>query len=86
MKEQSPLQKVCMQYGKDCRALSNTYLLVKFLKANGQEEAAKQVEAARFNAKRIAKENYFANRKALQPEWKDWFEQFVEDMRKAEAE
>ena len=86
MKEQSPLQKVCMQYGKDCRALSNTYLFAKFLKANGQEEVAKQIEAACFNAKRIAKENYFANRKALQPEWKDWSEQFVEDICKAEAE
>lgn len=72
MKEQSPLQKVCMQYGKDCFAMSNTWALIQFLKSNGQHATALQVEAALSRAKTIAKCNYFTRRKVLQPDWKDW--------------
>jgi hypothetical protein len=71
-REQSPLQKVCMQYGKDCFALSNTWTLARFLRENGQVELANNVEIAINRARLIAKQNYFNNRKALQPDWKDW--------------
>lgn len=80
MKEQSPLQKVCMQYGKDCFAMGNTWTLIRFLKANGQHATALQVEAALGRAKTIARANYFARRKELQPDWKDWDAQMAEAM------
>jgi hypothetical protein len=80
MKEQSPLQKVCMQYGKDCFAMGNTWTLIRFLKANDQHVTALQVEAALSRAKSIARANYFARRKELQPDWKDWKEQMDEAM------
>lgn len=78
-REQSPLQKVCMQYGKDCFALSNTWTLARFLRENGQEEMAMAIDAAIYRAKAIARRNYFNNRKALQPDWKDWDAQREED-------
>lgn len=71
-KQQSPLQQVCMQYGKDCFRLSNSYELARFLRENGQEGMAMAVDAAIYRAKAIARRNYFNNRKALQPDWKDW--------------
>lgn len=71
-REQSPLQQVCMQYGKDCFRLSNSYELAKFLRENGLSVAAYEVEAAIIVAKRAARQNYFNNRKAIQPDWKDW--------------
>ena len=80
MKEQSPLQKVCMQYGKDCFAMSNTWALIQFLKANGQSGVANNVEIALMRAKSIARANYFARRKELQPDWKDWDAQVAEAM------
>lgn len=78
MKEQSPLQKVCMQYGKDCFAISNTWALIQFLRANGQHDVAHNVEIALSRAKTIARANYFARRKELQPDWKDWDTQRTE--------
>lgn len=80
MKEQSPLQKVCMQYGKDCFAMGNTWTLIRFLKANGQSDVAHNVEIALGRAKTIARANYFARRKELQPDWKDWDAQMAEAM------
>ena len=80
MAERSPLQKVCLQYGKDCFAMSNTWALIQFLKANGQRATASQVEAALSRAKTIARANYFARRKELQPDWKDWDAQMAEAM------
>lgn len=80
MKEQSPLQKVCMQYGKDCFAMSNTWTLIRFLRANGQGDVANNVEIALQRAKSIARANYFAKRKELQPDWKDWDTQMAEAM------
>ena len=80
MKEQSPLQKVCMQYGKDCFAMGNTWTLIRFLRANGQHDVANNVEIALMRAKSIARANYFARRKELQPDWKDWDAQMAEAM------
>lgn len=80
MKEQSPLQKVCMQYGKDCRALSNSYLLADYLRKNDSRDLASAVETAIARARTIARESYFAKRKELQPDWKDWKEQMDEAM------
>lgn len=80
MKEQSPLQKVCMQYGKDCFAMGNTWTLIRFLRANGQHDVANNVEIALMRAKTIARANYFARRKELQPDWKDWDVQMAEAM------
>jgi hypothetical protein len=80
MKEQSPLQKVCMQYGKDCFAMGNTWTLSRFLRANGQHDVANNVEIALMRAKSIARANYFARRKELQPDWKDWDAQMAEAM------
>lgn len=77
-REQSPLQKVCMQYGRDHFRLSNSYDLARFLRENGQAELAFAVDAAIYEAKNIARQNYFKNRKALQPDWKDWNEQIRE--------
>lgn len=80
MKEQSPLQKVCMQYGKDCFAIGNTWTLIRFLRANGQHDVANNVEIALTRAKSIARANYFTRRKELQPDWKDWDAQMAEAM------
>lgn len=74
-REQSPLQKVCMQYGRDHFRLSNSYELARFLRENGQHTDANAVEYAINQAKQLARLNYFKNRKALQPDWKDWNEQ-----------
>lgn len=74
-REQSPLQQVCMQYGKDCRRLSNSYELAKLLRESGEVGAAQAVEGAIQYAKNIVKQKYFYNRKAIQPDWKDWNEQ-----------
>lgn len=78
MAERSPLQKVCMQYGIDCRALSNSYTLSRFLRENGQPDMASNVEIAMARAKTVARQKYFANRKALQPDWKDWDQEYAE--------
>lgn len=77
--ERSPLQKVCLQYGIDCRALSNSYTLSRFLRENGQADMASNVEIAVARAKTVARQKYFANRKALQPDWKDWDEESAEN-------
>jgi hypothetical protein len=75
-----------MQYGKDHFRLSNSYDLARFLRENGQEATALSVEAAIYRAKNIARQNYFKNRKVLQPDWKDWNEQreeITDDMLRA---
>lgn len=74
-KAKTPLQQVCMQYGKDCRALSNSYLLERFLKENGFSAQAGDVGNAIAIAKQVARRNYFRDRKKLQPDWKDWDQQ-----------
>lgn len=79
-KDQSPIQKVCMQYGKDCFAMSNTYTLCRFLRDNGQGDIANNVEIAIRRAREIAKRNYFSARKELQPDWKDWNQQTQEQL------
>ena len=71
-KPQTELQKVCLQYGKDCWAFSNSYTLARFLRENGQPILASAVEDATYHAKEIAKRRYFEGRKALQPDWEDW--------------
>jgi hypothetical protein len=80
MAERSPLQKVCLQYGTDCRVLSNSHTLARFLRENGQPDMASNVEIAMARAKTVARQKYFTNRKALQPDWKDWDEQREHDL------
>lgn len=74
VKPRSKLQNVCMQYGKDCRDIANSYRLTKFLLENGQADLANNITIAISRARRIARDNYFKSRKELQPEWKDWNE------------
>lgn len=74
----SPLQQVCMQYGKDMRAVSNSHMLSQFLRLHGKKAEARAVETALETARVIARENYFKHRKSLQPDWKDWKEQWLE--------
>lgn len=76
--ERSPLQKVCLQYGLDYRALSNSYTLARFLRENGQPDMASNVEIALARAKSVARQKYFTNRKVLQPDWKNWDEVIAE--------
>lgn len=73
-KPQTELQKVCLQYGKDCWTFSNSHTLARFLRENGQPDPANNVEIAMNRAKEIAKRRYFAGRKAIQPDWEDWSE------------
>lgn len=79
MKNFTELQKVCLQYGKDCWELSNSYQLAEFLKRNGQKELGYAVQQAMSIAKSIARQRYFDSRKALDPEWKNWDEQNKEN-------
>lgn len=71
-KPQTELQKVCLQYGKDCWALGNSFTLARFLRSNGEPKLADAVEEAMYRAKGIAKQRYFEGRKAIQPDWEDW--------------
>lgn len=79
-KPQSPLQKVCMQYGRDCFQAGSTAGLIRLLKAQGHKELAERVEHAYFMARLTAKKQYFRDRKLLQPEWKNWTEQIIADL------
>jgi hypothetical protein len=79
MKKLSQLQKVCLQYGRDCWKLSNSYQLAEFLKRNGQRELGYAVQQGIHTAKSIARQRYFEARKSLDPEWKDWDEQMKEN-------
>jgi hypothetical protein len=81
-KERSELQKVCMQYGKDCFAAASTDGLIRLLNSQGQYELAGNVTTALMQARTQAKLNYFSKRKKLQPDWKDWQEQLEENLAK----
>lgn len=71
----SELQKVGLQYGRDCWAISSTAGLIRFLRQTGRLELAEAVSSAVHTARLSAKAKYFRQRKKLQPDWKNWDEQ-----------
>lgn len=71
----TPVQQACLQLGRDSFMLSCTSELVRFLKKNGAEQAAREVQQAVWMAKLISKANYKMLRKKLDPDWKDPWEE-----------
>lgn len=76
----SKLQKVCLQYGRDCWEQTNVCGLINFLRRNGKHEEAYVLARLAQEAKILARDNYFRERKKLQPDWKDWSEQIAEEI------
>ena len=65
----TPLQKVCLEYGRIHWRASNTYDLIRYLLEQGMEEEASLLMEIRSRAIGRAKEVYYRERKRLQPDW-----------------
>lgn len=79
-KPPSELQKVCMQYGRDVYRIQNVRQLAEYLEEQGYPSIALSVTNAYQAANQLAKTKYFKERKKLQPDWKDWDQQILEDL------
>lgn len=84
-KPPSELQKVCMQYGRDVFRIQNTRQLAEYLEEQGYPSIALSVTNAYRAAGQLAKTKYFKERKKLQPAWKDWDQQVLENLAKWEV-
>ena len=73
IRKQSPLQEVCLEYGRHYWRVNNTYEFGKLLRELGLENEAALLVEIRLRAHHRAKEVYYQKRKLLQPDWEpDW--------------